>query len=83
MASISKSWLGWRKRSLELIVSVDESDGIFRISLGQIFQMFLMFPLLGTAHLMPQLGRAPEDTACNPSSASAYPHCTNHSASLC
>lgn len=40
MASISKSWLGWSKRSLELIVSLDESDGIFRIALEQIFWMF-------------------------------------------
>lgn len=39
---------------------------------GRFFRV-LIFPLLGAARLIPQLGRAPEDAACNPGSASAYP----------
>lgn len=37
MASISKSWA---REKVFRMNCVDESDGIFKIALGQVFQMF-------------------------------------------
>lgn len=66
--------------SLEETMPVDESDSIFQNCFRPDFSDVLIFLLLGSAQMMPQLGRTAEDTGCNTSSSSGL--CTYHSTSL-